>query len=430
MTKVKFLLTLFFTCFILICITTISHATNNVKVTRELYANNGSMKFHFTGLTLDTTHEYEFGLTKTAATQVEDWHLITTYTENTATIDISVETDDLREVINVVDTGYITIKDKTTDTVVLQPFSVDLKIPFLRVMNYTVIPNGKDLSNSSNEFKISIRCASNSEPYYQYQKITDQNIINKYKEIKEKNGNYLELESMLTTTVPTSNWSNWDYWNGYSPDGMNGFGRPERIISAPDTGLYYLWVYFSGDGLKDIYGYVLVDNLSENEFALERISLPETKKVELGETLQLSPTFTPSNATNKIVTWSSSDESVATVDNAGKVTPKKVGSTIITVTSQDGNKKATCTVTVTATSENNTNNKPNTDNNSNNNADNNKPSNNANNNQPNSNKGDSTTAPGTLPQTGESAIIALIIISVSIIGIITFIQVRKLKGIK
>lgn len=50
---------------------------------------------------------------------------------------------------------------------------------------------------------------------------------------------------------------------------------------------------------------------------------------------------------------SSSDETVATIDNNGKITPKKIGSTIITATSQDGNKKTTCTVTVLEPSNNN-----------------------------------------------------------------------------
>ncbi len=42
----------------------------------------------------------------------------------------------------------------------------------------------------------------------------------------------------------------------------------------------------------------------------------------------------------KIVNWTSSDESIVAVNNAGKITGKKVGSAIITVTTQDGNKKS------------------------------------------------------------------------------------------
>lgn len=326
----------------------------SVEYTRNIYSNNGSMKFMFTGLTLDTTHEYEFGLTKTVAAEVKKWHLITEYTESTAIIDVMTTTTDLRNIINAVDTGYITLRDKTENTVVLQPYSVNLKIPFLNVTNYTVIPNGKDLDANNSNIQVALRCASNSKAYYQYEKITDTNIINKYKEIKSKNGNIMELESMLKTTVPSSNWTFWKYWNGYDvAAGMNGFGYPQRTVSVPENGLYYMWLYFSADNLKNMYGYILVDNL-QPEIELESITLPSTKTIELDKILTLTPTFNPSNATNKIVTWSSSDETVATVDNAGKITPKKVGSTIITVISQDGNKKATCTVTVTKSSEEST----------------------------------------------------------------------------
>ena len=66
-----------------------------------------------------------------------------------------------------------------------------------------------------------------------------------------------------------------------------------------------------------------------------------------GETLTLSATVNPETATNKNVTWSTSDPSVATVDN-GVVTAIKAGTATITVTTEDGGKTATCTVTVNA----------------------------------------------------------------------------------
>jgi len=319
-----------------------------VTVERNIYAMDGSMKFTFTGLTLDKTHEYEFGLTKTLEGQVEKWFDITEYTENTAVIDVMTTTKELRTVINAVDKGYITIKDKTADKVILQPYEVDLRTPFLNLTNYTVINNGKEFGNgNTNGINIALRCASNSQAYYQYQKITDQNIINKYKEIKSNNGDFNSLQSILTTNIPSSNWTTWLYWNGHdSSNGMNGYGYPESPVNVPDSGLYYLWIYFSGANLKPLYGYILVDNL-QPDIAVESISLPTTKTVELGKTLTLTPTVNPEAATNKNVTWKSSDETVATVDNTGKVTPKKVGSTNITVTTQDGNKTATCKVTVT-----------------------------------------------------------------------------------
>lgn len=388
-----------------------------VAVTRNVYSNNGSMKFNFTGLDLDTLHEYEYGLTKKTTEQVGTWHLITEYTKSTATVDVVTTTEDLREVINVVDTGYITIKDKTSGITVLQPYAVDLKIPYLKVTNYTVISNGKEFSQEEN-IEVGLRCASNSEAYYQYEKITDQNIINKYKEIKNKNGDVMGLESMLKTTTPNSNWKSWRYWSGYSGTGMNGFGYMQKVINAPDTGLYYLWVYFSGNNVKNIYGYILVDNL-QPDVSLESISLPKTKEVELGKTLALTPTYNPSGATNKVVTWSSSDESVATIDNAGKITPKKLGSTIITVTSQDGNKKATCTVTVVEKSSNNSQGTNNTG-----------TTNNGNGNNNGEKKEDLTVAKGKIPQTGEVVgIISSIVVLISG-SILIHSKYKKFKDIK
>ena len=78
------------------------------------------------------------------------------------------------------------------------------------------------------------------------------------------------------------------------------------------------------------------------------VSLSQTSaKLHFGETLALTATVTPANATNKRVTWSSSDEAVATVDENGVVTAKTSGTATITATTAVGGKKATCTVTVT-----------------------------------------------------------------------------------
>ena len=67
----------------------------------------------------------------------------------------------------------------------------------------------------------------------------------------------------------------------------------------------------------------------------------------VGGTATLTATVEPENATNKTVTWSSSDATVATVDN-GTVTAKSEGTAVITVSSEENTEvKATCTVTVT-----------------------------------------------------------------------------------
>jgi len=68
----------------------------------------------------------------------------------------------------------------------------------------------------------------------------------------------------------------------------------------------------------------------------------------VGSTESLSTSFVPSNATNKNVTWSSNNSSVATVSGAGVVTAVATGTARITVTSQDGGRTSFCDVTVIA----------------------------------------------------------------------------------
>lgn len=73
---------------------------------------------------------------------------------------------------------------------------------------------------------------------------------------------------------------------------------------------------------------------------------PTTASLYAGNTQQLSATIAPVNATNKNVTWNSSNTAIATVNSSGLVTAVSAGTATITTTTQDGNKTATATITV------------------------------------------------------------------------------------
>jgi len=87
---------------------------------------------------------------------------------------------------------------------------------------------------------------------------------------------------------------------------------------------------------------VTVTTVSVTSVALNNTNL----SVEKGNTATLVPTVSPTNASNKAVTWSSSNTAVATVDTNGKITGVAYGTAVITCKTSDGNKSTTCNVTV------------------------------------------------------------------------------------
>ncbi|WP_052461595.1 Ig-like domain-containing protein, partial [Capnocytophaga canis] len=86
----------------------------------------------------------------------------------------------------------------------------------------------------------------------------------------------------------------------------------------------------------------------ESVIAVTNVSIqPETITLPVGDELQLTATVSPTNATNKKVTWTTANAGIAKVDNHGKVTGVASGTVYITATTEDGGKTATCKVSVT-----------------------------------------------------------------------------------
>jgi len=88
-------------------------------------------------------------------------------------------------------------------------------------------------------------------------------------------------------------------------------------------------------------------NITVNPIAVTGVSLNRTSLAIMeGLSETLAVTVAPNNATDKSVSWTTSNKTIAVVDNSGKVTAVKVGTADITVTTKDGNKVAVCKVTV------------------------------------------------------------------------------------
>lgn len=112
---------------------------------------------------------------------------------------------------------------------------------------------------------------------------------------------------------------------------LTGVGKGSATVTAKTK-----------DGRHSAVCMVKVSYIPATSIKLDKTSI----SLAVGSTESLAATIGPEEATNKKVGWKSSDPKVASVDEAGKVTGKKVGTAVITSTSKDKNLTATCAVSV------------------------------------------------------------------------------------
>ncbi|QUH31792.1 DUF4073 domain-containing protein [Vallitalea guaymasensis] len=116
---------------------------------------------------------------------------------------------------------------------------------------------------------------------------------------------------------------------------------------------FKLQMSFNGNTIEDVPGtylYPSSKNLAyNNNVPVMDINVePESTIINIDEndSITLNATIEPVNATNKNINWSSSDDSIATVDSHGNVTLNKVGVVTITATTEDGNYEDNCVITI------------------------------------------------------------------------------------
>lgn len=166
--------------------------------------------------------------------------------------------------------------------------------------------------------------------------------------------------------------------------------------------------------------------------AVEKVALNRTSlEVQKGDQFNLVVTFSPSDATNKNLKWKTSDEKIATVTETGVITAISEGKVTITTIAEDGNKTASCMVTVKA--------KTNTDNDIYKDSNEMEYDNNSSSNYNEANNKvqtyhissqDATTANKRIPFAGNGFFMIVAIILVVIVGSIAFFRINILKDVK
>ncbi len=130
--------------------------------------------------------------------------------------------------------------------------------------------------------------------------------------------------------------------SGINPTSAGTAITTSTVMSASTHNGKTIYVLYTEGGVTKYASYTI----SVSDVSVTSVSLnSSSESINVGGTVTLTATVLPSNATNKNVSWSSSNTSVATV-SGGTVTGVAKGTATITVTTQDGSKTDTCTITV------------------------------------------------------------------------------------
>lgn len=138
--------------------------------------------------------------------------------------------------------------------------------------------------------------------------------------------------------------------------------RPSGAVDAPAVDVTFkingktttIDLYTSGDGISEWDDNDIREMLVQTEVEIPKVAVSgitlnnSTLSLTTGQNFTLQAMLSPSNATNKEVTWESSDAGVAAVSKDGVVTAKKAGkATIVAKAADESGKYASCVVTVT-----------------------------------------------------------------------------------
>lgn len=152
----------------------------------------------------------------------------------------------------------------------------------------------------------------------------------------------IEEEAPLTATITPENATNQDIIWGTDNSTVAEISG-EGVVTAKAPGSAVVTVT-TVDGAKTAACTVIVipDVVEVAGVTIDKTQL----ELKVEEKASLTAIVLPENATNKDITWSTDNPTVAEVSGEGMVTAKAPGSTVVTVTTVDGEKTAVCTVTV------------------------------------------------------------------------------------
>ena len=122
----------------------------------------------------------------------------------------------------------------------------------------------------------------------------------------------------------------------------DGYKISDVLVDGKSVGAVGMYTFSKID--KD---HTIAARFVKSVISVNKVTLSANRaSISIGQTMTLRASVSPENASNKKITWKSSDSKIATVSSSGVVKGVKKGTATITATTVDGNKIAKCTITV------------------------------------------------------------------------------------
>lgn len=250
-----------FTFLFSICLfTMVASASNESPTIKSEIVKDGSFDFNvtLTDMNLSTNMEYEWAIVKNQAATPEDnsWVTINNWTNNKVELNLDFSDDKIYSVLSKSDIAYLIIREKTSKNVITDHAKIDVSIPYA----YGAVPYLND-----NGGWYLPRVFDNSSLYDLGAvskiiaiKITNQDIINGYLNLKDESGNI--NKNKLAEYINSLNLNNNDIPSSFIDGATSGVYSFSEEIGITEKAIYFVWGSQSYGSSKTVYGVTIYNN--------------------------------------------------------------------------------------------------------------------------------------------------------------------------
>ena len=279
---------------------------------------NGSIELDISKIKLSSEGNYEWGIsTDSTLESVTKWYVLgdINASKNTATINLTVQEKTIFNILRKTDTAYLFIKDSKNNSLIINGLKLDLTLPPLYAFDYYIWLDsyyiiGGNLSGVEQWTGVTYNIEN---AYYKFEKIKDENLVNKYKQALLEGTSLTNVFSIDKSTVEKN-----ENWTACSRDYSYPFTKIDESKLPKDQGAYYLWIKAKDADSKTVYGCLIVNIDADGPLVEEiRVSSPESGTYKTGQTVKINVEFSEAikGATVPTLKIKFGDSAVRTITN-------------------------------------------------------------------------------------------------------------------